>query len=192
MRLPTSRTAALLGFLFALVFPGVARSVELGIDAGVGVQIYQDFNQTIIGVGVPLNENTTSLGVQSVHLGLPVSRSGQMETSLGFALTSYDVGNRRVSFGHFLASLSYLQPFSSSAPRRSPFVRGGVLGSVSAASDLTPRNQFGLGAGVGYRWPMGQVFGGRIEGYGARWIGNDDAFGHWDLTFRVGLSAFSG
>ena len=190
MRLPTSRTAALIGFL-ALVCPGVARSVELGIDAGVGVQIYDDINQTITGVGVPLNENTTSLGVQSVHMGLPVSKSGQMETSLGFALTSYEVGNRRDSFGHLFASLSYLQALSSSAPRRSPFVRGGVLGSVFAASGLPPRRQFGLGAGLGYRWPMGQVFGGRIEGHGARWIGNDDGLGHWDLTFRVGISAFS-
>jgi hypothetical protein len=193
MRFPTRRsTAALLTLLFALVTPGVARSVELGIDAGINFQMIDDSDQTITGIGIPLNENISTLSVQSIRLGLPVSGSGQVETSLGFAMVTYDnFSGSRNTFAHFIGGLSYLQPFSSATPRSSPYIRGGVQFRILGASNATPLKQFGMGAGLGYRWRIGQVFGGRIEGHGTRWLENDDISGHLDVSVRLGLSAFS-
>jgi hypothetical protein len=193
MRFPTRRgTVVLLSLLSALVAPGLARAVEFGLDAGVNVQMIDNSEQNTIGVGIPLNENLSILSLQSVRLGFPVSGGGQVETSLGFALVSFDDSfSSSSTLAHFLGGLSYLQPFSTATPRSSPYVRGGVQFRVLGASDATPLKQFGVGAGLGYRWTIGQVFGGRIEGHGARWLENDDISGHWDVSVRLGLSAFS-
>jgi len=182
----------MLVLLSVLMPPGIARAVELGIDAGVNVSMLDNSEQKTIGVGIPLNEGLDILSIQTARLGLPVSSSGQVETSLGFSLVRQEgFSGNSSTLAHFLGGLSYLQPFSSATPRSSPYIRGGVQFRVLAASDETPVNQFGFGAGLGYRWKIGQVFGGRVEGFGARWPENDDIRGHWDLTFRVGLSAFS-
>lgn len=188
------RLTILLGGLAGLISPpGQARAVEVGMDAGVGVQENDAGDQRVVYVNLPGAQGIDGNVFQTFRAAFPIGNLSAIEVAPGFSLAtyssnpygsqSYSVTETRLALG-----VSYLRG-RWEGKGAAPYARIGAQARL-VATDGRESSQSGIIVGGGLRWRLGKVIGLRSELSVGRWPWGD-SIDHWTGQLSVGVSAFT-
>jgi hypothetical protein len=171
-----STLVLLLGLPAALHAQG-GRPIELGLDAGLSITIPDGGGDNITAVGIPASR---------FRVGFFVSDVFEIEPSLSLALVS--VGGETASeVGLQLGFVFHSKP-SRDQPQAFFQVGGGFdYLNIAGFSDV----QFGVGAGVGGKFPVGDDFAVRVEADYIRGFESDNFVAAHTIQALIGFSFFT-
>ena len=151
------------------------RPIELGLDAGMSITLTE--GDDITAAAIPASR---------FRVGFFVSDVFEIEPSLGFALVS--VGGETVSRVGFQLGFVFHSNPNRDRPRAFFQVGGGLdYVNIAGFDDV----QFGVGAGVGGKFPVDENFAVRIEADYLRGFESDNRFAANIIQALIGFSFFT-
>jgi hypothetical protein len=177
----TCAVALFAAFLFvssaAAQAPG---AVEIGYDLGISF-LMPEQGDDLVTLAVP---RSVSVGVSTVRAGFYLSKSSELEPSLGLLLLSSG-GSTATQLA---IGLDYLHNFEGAHTR--PFLMGGGR-VLSLDNGSQSESQFGLGGGVGAKSTIGDRAAMRYSLELVRQFESDAFASRWDVGLSIGVSLFT-
>ena len=168
---------------FLLVSPAVAQApgaVEIGYDLGISFLMPEQGDDLVV-LAVP---RSVSFGVSTVRAGFYLTKSSELEPSLGLLLLS----SSGTTATQLALGLDYLHNFAGAHTR--PFLMGGGR-VLSFDNGNQSESQFGLAGGVGAKSTIGDRAAMRYGVELVRQFESDTFASRWDVGLSIGVSLFT-
>jgi len=156
------------------------RPVELGMDGAVSYSRVDD-----VGGVESNNVQTWAFPLQRLRVGVSPADRFQLQLTMAFAVADFgDVSTVRFTLG-----LAAAYQVTGAGPRSGLFVSGG--GALNLLSDNGSDSQWTVGAGLGYRVPLGDRLALRPALEIGRSFASELRLGSTTVSGLVGLSFFT-